>query len=50
MRLERFDDLVADREERVQRGQRVLEDIGDLAAAELAKRLVRRGRAGRRRR
>ena len=41
MRLDRLDELPADRVERVQRGQRVLEDRADLAAADLAHRLVR---------
>ena len=40
MRLERLADLPADREHRVERGHRVLEDHRDLAAADRAQLLV----------
>ena len=41
MRLDRLDELAADRVERIERGQRVLEDRADLPAADLAHRVVR---------
>ena len=44
---DRLDDLVADRVDRAERGHRLLEDRGDLAAADRAH---RRGRSGRARR
>ena len=41
VRLDRLDQLPADRVERIERGQRILEDRADLAAADLAHLLVR---------
>ena len=46
VRAHRLGDLVADGEQRVQRGQRILEDVGDPAAAQAADALVRQRRAG----